>query len=238
MMGNHWFKVMLVAATLAVGPSAWASNLNEIDEDAYNTITSYEVSRLDDDGAVLDTQSFIVKPQDGATGVPELDEADLVLDKIINMGKKVWAIVEANRPIVNVAENSANALPAGTSSWLQLQGWQNPKATTYEISYKNGYGWKVVKFAYTVIYTAGGNVNGAGRYLSQVTVVPKLVDVSWGFKFNAQITIPNTVNVGSSASPIAGEQIDVRWRVSSVLKDISHVQSYFVRGDGPMIELN
>src|SRR5437868_4854693 len=57
-----------------------------------------------------------------------IDQASIIVDKIINLGKKVWAIVETGRPVVSVQTVTANALPQGLTCWSDLTGWQIPQS--------------------------------------------------------------------------------------------------------------
>lgn len=168
----------------------------------------------------------------------ELDIVDLALDKIINMGKKVWTIVEAGRPVVNIKTDSANALPQGALNWNQLEGWKMPKTKLYEASYKNGYNAEVVNFKFRVLYTYGGNVKGQGAYLTNVTVIPADVSVAWGFKLDVETSVPSVVNAGSSTQPVGAMELLVKWTVSTALQHVEHSQSFYVRGDGQFSDLD
>jgi hypothetical protein len=173
------------------------------------------------------------------TALPsDLDLIELSLDKIINIGKKVWGIVEAGRPIVSVRTDNANAVPQGVSAWNQLEGWQTPKSVTYRAVLKNGYNMEVVNLAYRLIYTYGGNVKGKGQYLTNVTVVPASINVAWGYDLDVQVDVPSVLNVGSSESPVGGMELLVKWRVKTTVSHVERSQSFFVRGDGSFAELN
>lgn len=168
-----------------------------------------------------------------------LDTAEIVLDKVINMGRKVWAIVEANQPVVNVELNSANALPMGVQSWDSLQGWEAPSSRLYTYTYRNGFRMNVVKFSFRVLYTYGGSVNGKGRYLANVTVVPARLNVMWGYKFDAKASVPSVLNASRIAGePIAAAEVLVDWTVKTVLKHSRRSASFYVRGDGGFKDLS
>jgi hypothetical protein len=173
----------------------------------------------------------------GPTGT-SVDKAELVLDKVINMGRKVWAIVEANKPVVSFEGNTANALPQGVTSWDALQGWAAPSSRLYTYTYKNGFRMNVVKFSFRVLYTHGGSVNGKGRYLANVNVVPASLDVLWGYKFNASAAVPSVLNASRVAGePIAAAEILVSWKVETVLKHSRRSVSLYARGDGVFKDL-
>lgn len=168
---------------------------------------------------------------------PVLDKVDVIVDKIINIGSKIWAIVESNAPVVDINMPPANALPSGTRCWTQLENWQQPRSREYEVNYKNGFGMNIVSFKYRVIFTPGGSVDGTGQYLANVTVFPAKVYVAWGFDFNAEASIGNIMNLGTTTNPEAGMEIAVHWRVKTMLSDSQSTENFFVRGNGEMVEL-
>ena len=138
---------------------------------------------------------------------PALD--GITLDEIINIGAKVWAIVEKNKPIINLKLQKADALPNGVHEWTDLECWQIPESRTYAVTYKNGFGMTVVNIVFRMTYTYGGRLNGQGRYLSQVTVLPAQLDVAWGFKVNGEVRVAGVTNAGTKVSPVGAIQMDV-----------------------------
>ena len=127
----------------------------------------------------------------------ELDLADVILDKILVMGKKIWEIIEKNKPVVNVGRERADLLPEGASRWTQLENWDFPKAKSYRVAYQNAYGTTVVDLKFKVLFTPGGAVQGQGQYLGNVTVVPSKLLVRWGYTFSMNASIPNASNAGT-----------------------------------------
>jgi hypothetical protein len=167
----------------------------------------------------------------------ELKELEVALDTIINMGRKVWSIVEANKPVVHFSALSASALPQGVRDWTDLENWSTPRTRVYRVVYENLYGIDVIDFTFRVVYTSGGSFNGRGRYLTNVTVVPVDLNVLWGFKFDARVNVPGVVNTASKASPNAGMQINLEWTIETALQHRQSTTSYFVKGDGSLTNL-
>ncbi len=165
-----------------------------------------------------------------------LDVSDIT--NIINIGKQIWAIVEANKPVSNITTNQATAVPKGVTDWTSLAGWQAPQSHTYQTSIKNTYGITVIQFSYRVMFTPGGTFRGKGHYLANVTVDPANVYVAWGYTFNAQVTIPSITNAGTTASPTAAAEILVKWDIDTILNHIEQSASYYARGDGTFQTLN
>ncbi|HEX4924595.1 MAG TPA: hypothetical protein VFV50_10935 [Bdellovibrionales bacterium] len=155
-----------------------------------------------------------------------------VVDTIVNIGKTLWSIVEANRPVVNIQSNYATALPRGSEDWATLECWSRPTARTFKTTYANKLGGKPVEFTFKVLYTYGGRKDGVGRYLNNVTIVPVHLSVGWGYKFAAETVVGNVLNAGPTAAPVAALELQLNWSVETVLKHVRDSESFYVRGDG------
>ncbi|HVJ65218.1 MAG TPA: hypothetical protein VM901_08185 [Bdellovibrionota bacterium] len=164
----------------------------------------------------------------------------ITFDQIINYGTKLWKLIEAGKPVSNFADAMANALPqsAENGNWMALENWQSPKGRIYTATYKNLYGAEVVRFEYRILFTPGGSYEGKGLYLSNVNVQAQNLSVSWGYNVDAKAKVVNVINTGSKASPVAGMEVLVDWRVKTVLKDMRSTTSFFMKGDGSFVDLN
>jgi len=180
----------------------------------------------------------IVKPGDGknpgelgggspSTGGPSAAD----VDKIINIGERIWKFIENNKPGVNVSSLYANAVPEGTKHWTELEGWSKPERTVYNFSAKNGNGKKVVDVSYIVLRTAGGKKAGKGKFLTGVTVIPLKIDVLWGYKFDMGVEVINVANVGTPEDPLAGMTINLNWTISNNFKVSRGAGVYYIQGD-------
>ena len=174
-------------------------------------------------------------------GAPGINFDDIngtigVIDNIVNLMDKIMTIIAKNQPVVNITVNYANAVPFGTSHWTQLQGWSKPSTKAYEFSMKNAYGSEVVKIAYQVHWTHNGNFQGKGKFLTGVTVEPTSVTTAWGYNVDLTAEVPDSTvaNVGTSADPIASMQVNLKWKVHTIIKDIEGKDIYYVQGDGLM----
>jgi hypothetical protein len=170
-----------------------------------------------------------------------VDQVDVIVDKVINTGKKVWAVVEAGKPVVNVRSDVATALPATTTGapllWTQMENWRRPESKLYGAVLKNAYGVEVVRFSYRVLYVAGGSVNGQGQYIGYATIQPAEVNVAWGYDFKVTASAPAVFNLGSSQNPIAGMNLELAYTVKTVLKEMRVTKTYFISGDGQFQEV-
>lgn len=166
-----------------------------------------------------------------------LNAVELIVDQIINIGKKIFAVINAGKSVVNVKIDTANALPAGLSCWSDLAGWQVPQSKVYNVQYENGFGMTVVDYSYRVTFTAGGNADGVGQYITNATFQPANVSVAWGFNFDANAVIPSVFNTGTRRDPVAGMQMNMDWKVTSPMSNEAGAESYFASGDNKLIQL-
>ncbi len=167
-------------------------------------------------------------------GVQNSSAVIALLDQIVNLVDKVFTIIAKNQPVVNINVNYANAVPYGIEHWTQLQGWKAPVTKRYGFYCKNLYGIKVVDVEYQVHYTYGGNYNGIGKYLTGVTVEPIKVNTAWGYNVDMTAEVPDLTiaNVGTSENPIAAMQVQLRYKIHTILKDDQSKEIFYVRGDG------
>jgi hypothetical protein len=233
--------VAAIAAIVAIGFSAQAShaaNAGVLDPDGAYKLGSVEIKKIDQYDIPIKAEDFLgslnncdsadqgVKPSnfDGIT--PDID-----INMVINLAQKAWAFIEANKAVANVKTQTANALPSGLKCWNQLTNWHAPRSEVYQVSYKNLFGIEVVNLQFAVVYSWGGKYRGLGSYLTNATVQYRNLDVTWGWTVNADVAVPMVTNMGTEASPVAGLQLDLHWKVEA-LSHSESTASFFVSGDG------
>lgn len=168
-----------------------------------------------------------------------VDEGNKIVDGLINIGSKIWTIVKAGKPVVNLNIGpSANALPRGVTCWDELENWQIPNVTRVKTKLNNVYGYSLAEFQFDVIFTYGGSFNGAGKYLTHVQVFPSDVYAFWMQEFNASVEVASIINRGSKTNPIAGMQVDVLWQLTNFLNEVQQSASVFVDGTGASKVIN
>ncbi len=229
-------KIMIT--TLAVFLTAQAQALT-LEEQAYLTIDTVTVQEIPDQSPLLDKiQTFdYAPPASIAAQLSPVKELEVEVDTIINIGQKIWTIVEAGKPVVNVELNSASAMPVGIKTWQQLSGWKMPQSKSFRVHYTNLFGMNVVDFSYRLMFTFGGHYNGQGHYVTGATILPSALDVAWGYSFKANVEIPTVINMGSVENPIGGVQMNINWVVGTVLKHSQTRASYFVDGLGHLKQM-
>jgi hypothetical protein len=160
------------------------------------------------------------------------DPSGIDWNAITMIGDKVVQLIKAGKPVVDEKYNAVSAIPKGLDSWDQLQGWQAPALKVYNVQIVNGYGVPVVDVRLKVSALWGGNVDGRGKYLADVTVIPTKVDVSWGWDLDLWTENSDPVNSGTTQDPLAAFNFVVRFKTSSWFQDKNGAQDFFVTGDG------
>ncbi|OFZ17730.1 MAG: hypothetical protein A2X94_15195 [Bdellovibrionales bacterium GWB1_55_8] len=251
-------KILLVAATLISAPMVRAEV--QTTDPRYFTIQSVQMEEIElDENDMADVFGAMVRPQlptpipptgpapmpapfpapgDNSTPAPNAGTGNATVDGIVNLAKSIWDIVVENKPVVNINVDHANALPTGVEAWTSLSNWQVPKGKAYRVNYINGFGSSVVDFTFRVLFVPGGKFKGKGAYITNATIVPASVKVSWGFKFNASVKVSSITNAGSLKNPLAAMQLDMNWIVESVLKHEQQTQNFYIRGDGTLMNLS
>ncbi|MES2964523.1 MAG: hypothetical protein V4760_11575 [Bdellovibrionota bacterium] len=151
----------------------------------------------------------------------------------VTLGKKVWEIVVANKPVVNVSTQKVSILPQAQTDWRLMSNWNpRPFAKTYVLEAKNGYGMSVIKHAYTIAFNYGGKFNGRGAFLANATIIPSQVEVAWGYKLNSKVQVGEAVNTGDLDSPVPGINLELQYKIDTVIKHSSGRDNFFVMGNG------
>lgn len=141
-----------------------------------------------------------------------------IIDEFLTIGERIWKIIEANKPVVDINTNYYSVLPKNISSPSDLSGWSKPKVKTYMITYENMIGMEVVKFVFRVMHSHSGNVNGKGSYIANAGIFPTHLAVAWGYKFTATNEVSLPTNIGSKEDPIANIEMSLVWSVETVFK--------------------
>jgi hypothetical protein len=238
------FSLAVLFAAILIGAPVFAQD-SQVFSVKHDLISSVEVTLLDDIELPFNPLSTFEWENDCTklekTREQRLKSVDPVLDEVINIGKQVWEIIKNNGPVVEAKTMSGHALPRGIQCWDELSGWQMPRAQSYQVSYKNGYGMEVVKFRFRLIYTYGGGFKGVGQYLTNASVQYSDINVLWGYIFNAYVEIPQVINMGRHGEPpLAGMQLTVNWDVNTRpinLKRSINATTFFIAGDGRKTEI-
>lgn len=161
----------------------------------------------------------------------------ITLEQIVNIGRQIWAVIEANKPVVDIKYDYANALPLGLTSSSRLTNFSDMQHTSYRMSGKNGWGVTVYDLTFTVVHQYGGQFEGKGRFLESVSIIPSHLDVMWGYTVNFDVGSIRTTNAGTAADPIGSIIMGMKFKVSTVIQSSeTNILCHF-RGDQPTVSL-
>jgi hypothetical protein len=176
--------------------------------------------------------SDFITPPVAAQKQPSIEAFTLDWSTIVTIGEKIIDIVKAGKPVVNVTRDTIAAVPGGVSAWTQLSGWQAPITKVYSLTAQNNLGMTIVDMRLKVSANTGGGIDGKGKFIANLVVVPSSIYVLWGFSADVSSSHQEAVNMGLSDNPIAGMGFDINYKYSSPLFTQQGAQSYFVSGDG------
>ncbi len=171
-----------------------------------------------------------------------IDEIAIIMDGLIAIGKKIWPIIDAGRPVINTKLTPAiSILPhlEGENGVLyQMANWSTPKVRSYRVSFKNGFNSEVVGFTYTLYFQYNGDYKAVGKYVANLKVQASDIYTAWGFNFDATNELIGISNVGSSYEPVASGIVQVAYTVKGLINEVRSAQSFYVDGAGNFQVLN
>ena len=223
------FSVFMLAQLTFANVSIQKLTVNE-NNDPYFEISEIQVKELP---VLKGTHEATYEKMD-------LKQIALIIDGIIAIGKKIWPIIEAGKPVVDVnMANGISVIPFKKgddldATFFDMENWSAPLAKRYNVTYKNGFGSKVISFDYTVMYQHSGSFEGAGKFLTGVNVVASNISVAWGFDFKASSELVQISNHGSKEDKVAGATFRVNYTAETVFKTIQSSDTFHVMGDGQL----
>ncbi|GIQ85311.1 hypothetical protein KIPB_006956 [Kipferlia bialata] len=157
---------------------------------------------------------------------------------IVNIGKKVWGIVENGKTYFNYDADSAYIVPKGIDNCdEELEYWDTPEVLGYSTSWKSGDD-HTMDFDWDVIFTPNGTYEGNGFFMSHVTIEPTHIWLAKHWQCNVEVDVMDPFPTGTTqhpvdTDPIAGVEIVMKIHNLYKNKDKGSWQySWFVYGDG------
>ncbi len=223
-------KTLFIAALLMSSSLTIAQDMNE-NFDQSLVISHVEVTEVE-----TTDKTAVTLPVVGG-----ISEVAMIIDGLLAIGKKIWPIIDANRPVINtsglvpaisvIPQFDANARNVELN---QMANWSIPKVATYRISYKNIYGMELLGFSYTILFQYNGTHKENGKYITGLTVSASEVSAAWSMNFDASSELVNVANVGTSIDPVASAVIKVSYKVRGLLNEMRNSQLFYVDGRGQM----
>lgn len=232
--GNVMKNLILALLVLTFTVNVKAEVLSN-DEIKRLTIDHVEVTPVNTEAFMLD-RVYVELPK---APTNPIDEISIILDGLIAIGKKIWPIIEAGRPVINnklaPAVSIIPQLEKPTTGVLyEMENWSVPKAQSFRVSYKNMLGMEVVGFTYTVMFQYNGAYKGNGKYVTSFKVLASNIYCAWGFDFDASSELISIANVGTSMDPVASGIVGINYAIKGKLNEQRNASSVYVDGLGRM----
>ncbi|MAZ48146.1 MAG: hypothetical protein CME65_06265 [Halobacteriovoraceae bacterium] len=234
-------KNLLALALILTSVSTKAENVYSQQFQAIQDIELVEIT-TDESGEevekVLERKQLPSELQELIERPVEKDVSGVIMmtRQLIALGKEIYEIVEAGKPVVTVESEPVQILPrdeqGATIQAMELAGWRAPKVKKYSVRARNYLGMTPASFDFMLIYSYGGKYRGKGAYITGAQIKPTSVNVAWGYNLDANFKVQSIVNQGSDASPVAGAVLMIDYRIKTVLMDRTNNASYFINGLG------
>lgn len=221
-------RALLVLLVLSFSSMSFA-NLT-VDQEKALTIASvevYPVANPFEEKGVVELPKAPTNP---------IDEISIIIDGLLAIGKKIWPIIEAGRPVINnKLAPAVSILPHLLQEGgvlYEMEGWSIPKSISMRVSYKNMFGMEVVGFTYTVFFQYNGSLKGVGKYVTSLKVLASNIYTAWGFNFDASSELVGISNVGTANEPVASGIVSISYSVKGKLNETRNADSVYVDGNG------
>jgi hypothetical protein len=175
----------------------------------------------------------------GVLGLPSLGDIIGSADSLIALGQKLWGIIDGSKAAARLELGTpASVLPATAqdpaTAFASMDSWSTPAAHRYHVAFQNWRGADAISFDYLVSYQYGGQLNGAGKYLTGILVSAQNLYVGMLWEIDAKSTLLNISNVGTHDAPVAGAQFQISWSVKrrALGSEYDGSQVLFLKGNG------
>lgn len=157
---------------------------------------------------------------------------------IFTIGNKIWDFIVTNKPNAEYKTLKASVLPGGASNWAQLKGWSRPVAKVFRVQFKNLLGRDGGGFDYRIVFIHGGNFQGKGKYIGQISFAPMNIKLKTDRQLNVKAELMDALNFGTEEDPIAGVQLQITWHSNTTLRYTMNSIEYFLYGTGEMQDIS
>ena len=156
---------------------------------------------------------------------------------LVALGQDVYNLVKLSQPTVQTNLPPISVVPAVEGNIIfEIEKWKGPRIKQYEFVMENMLGLDVVTFTYKVHYFYGGSYQGKGEYIKGFAVVPDRIQVLMGYDLDANLSLVEIANKGTSESPKPSMTAVLRMKVDGPV-DIQEFSHFFmVQGDGTLIQ--
>lgn len=201
------------------------------DQDPYFTISSVSVVPVDSSNIEMSQREETDK------AAAELGQVIIILDQLIAIGKKVWPIIQAGKPVLKTdMMKSVSVIPSDNKdprvTFVDMANWSMPTAQRYNVVFKNKLGMDVIDFDFTLYFQYNGTFQGKGKYLTSLTIEASRVWAAWAFDLDATSELVSIANVGSAKNPVASAILRLNLNTKGQINSVKSSYSIYVDGRG------
>jgi hypothetical protein len=210
---------------------------NNIVADAINDSKKDDSKK--DDSKKDDSKKEEPKKEDGPKPI-DLERTGKVIaiaKDMVALGQTIYDLVKKGRPTNTTSFAAISVVPKDPTtkeaiSPFDLEGFSVPEERNFSAIVKNANDDVVVRFDYQLVYSFGGSYDGKGQYLTNVMIVPKSIQTSFGWDFSATMKLEGIMNHGSKANPIAGAIVSIKYQMNSWTKSFERNDTIHLTGAG------
>lgn len=177
-------------------------------------------------------------PKNG--GVDPTDKVGKIIaygKDLVALGESIYNLVIKGKPSNKTTYAPVSVVPRTGSEAVDIfdmEGWSEPKSRTYEVICENGFGFEVINFRYSVLYSYGGSYNGTGSYITAAQILPIRVNTAFGYDFAATMKVGGLQNVGTKANPVASLIMIMQYDINTVFQATIDTVTFHVTGKGAL----
>lgn len=232
--------VLIAVLALSTSVQVYASESNALKLDSIEVI---ETTNFVEARSLTGEEGEDPKPEEPKKPITFNEGAERV-GKVIQIGKdivalgeSVYELVKKGKPTNTTTYAAISVVPKDPTtkeivSPFDLEGFSVPVQRSFTAKVANMNGKQVVKFDYILVYAHGGSFDGKGKYLTSVMIVPKHVETSWGWEFNATMKLDAIMNHGTKADPVAGALVTLKYQMNGFSKSVERNDTIHVSGNG------
>jgi hypothetical protein len=175
----------------------------------------------------------------GAIGglINQTTSTGAILGSLITLGQQVFQYVVENKPNAQYQSLLTSIGPSGMTDWTKLSGWGMPVQKTYHVSFKGMFN-QTSGFDYVIGFVPGGNYQGHGKFLGNISFVPANVSLKTGRSLNVKAVLSDPINFGSVDEPMAAVQMTVTWSTPTTTSYQMNSKQYYIYANGQFQEMN
>ena len=217
------------ATTPTPAPTTDTNNAN--DSGVYGTVVSSSGSST---SSPTQTSPGTINPASMFNG-----NAAVIIGQLTTIGTKVWDFVVNNKPTATYDSLKASVVPSGIKDWRELSGWSMPVKKVYHIKFYSKITGKVAGgFDYRIVYQYGGNYQGKGKYIGQISVNADKITLRTDRGLNIRTELLPPLNMGTVEDPVAGVQLLVNFNTNTTLGYLQGSKQYYLSGNGEIVDLS